>query len=41
LQSMGLGYDLLGFESAKDYAQTLKALPRDGAKRVFQRQSAG
>lgn len=38
---MGLGYELLGFESVKDYGQALKGIPKNGVKRVFQRQSAG
>jgi hypothetical protein len=38
---MGLGYELLGFESVRDYGQALKGIPKDGAKRVFKRQSAG
>jgi hypothetical protein len=38
---MGLGYELLGFDSVQDYGAALKGLPKNGAKRVFQRQSAG
>lgn len=40
-QRMGLGYEFLGFDSAKDYGQALRRIPKDGARRVLQRQSAG
>jgi hypothetical protein len=38
---MGLGYELLGFDSVQDYGAALKGLPKGGAQRVFRRQSAG
>lgn len=37
---MGLGYELLGFDSVQDYGAALKGLPKGGAQRVFRRQSA-
>lgn len=38
---MGLGYELLGFESGKDYFSALSGVPRAGASRVFRKQTVG
>lgn len=38
---MGLGYELLGFESGKDYFTALKGVPRNGPSRVFRKQTVG
>jgi hypothetical protein len=40
-QIMGRGYELLGFDTAKDYVLALKDVPKAARSRVFQRQSAG
>lgn len=40
-RKMGRGYELLGFDTAKDYVLALKDVPKAARSRVFHRQTAG